>query len=255
MSADATDDRDRDSTATRRYDLQVHTDASPCSAATPAEIAVAAVEAGLDGIAITNHDTTEGVQQVRHAASGLDGDLDVIPGVEVTTTQGHLLALGVEKAPPQADPLAVIENVHEQGDVAVLSHPFDRLRQVYDRDLEAIAAAVDGIEVRNSRCVRRRYNEAASAFAARHGLAETGGSDAHFPREVGRAVTEYDAKIEAGFEAEAGTETEVRAEGGHEDGRGVLDAIRAGETRGVGRGSYLSGHVATKLHQFRRSVG
>jgi predicted metal-dependent phosphoesterase TrpH len=111
----------------------------------------------------------------------------------------------------------------------VLSHPFDRLRQVYDRDLEAIAAAIDGIETRNSRCVRPRYNADAEAFAARHGLTMTGGSDGHFPREVGRAVTAC---------------------------RGdVLDAIRAGETRAVGRGGYLSGHVATKVHQVRGLIG
>ena len=215
---------------TRRYDLQVHTDASPCSAATPAEIAVAAIETGLDGIAITNHDTTEGVREVRHAVSGLGTELDVISGVEVTTTQGHLLALGVREAPPRADPLTVVEDVHDQGGIAVLSHPFDRLRQVYDRDLEAIAVAVDGVETRNSRCVRPRYNDEAKAFAARYGLTETGGSDAHFPREVGRASTEFEDR----------------------DGSGVLDAIREGRTRSVGRGGYLSGHVATKLHQFRR---
>ena len=228
-SATGTESGERSRESIRRYDLQVHTDASPCSAASPAEIAVAAVETGLDGIAITNHDTTAGVSEVRHAIAGLDGEIDVISGVEVTTTQGHLLALGVHEPPPQADPRTVIEDVHDQGGVAVLSHPFDRLRQVYDRDLEDIAATVDGVETCNSRCVRPRYNADSKRFAARYGLAQTGGSDAHFPREVGRAVTE------------------CRGE--------VLDAIRAGETRSVGRGGYLSGHIATKLHQFARVIG
>lgn len=213
----------RDVGPVRRYDLQVHTDASPCSRATPAEIATAAIRAGLSGIAITNHDTLDGVEAVREAIADLGADLEVIPGVEVTTTQGHLLALGVREAPPRDDPVPVIEDVHDQGGVAVLSHPFDRLRQVYDRELEAIAAVVDGVETRNSRCVRRRYNGESAAFAARNGLAQTGGSDAHFPMEVGRAATAC---------------------------RGdVLTAIRAGETRAIGRGGYLSGHVATKLHQ------
>jgi predicted metal-dependent phosphoesterase TrpH len=234
-SEGTTTDRDEGESAdsVRRYDLQVHTDASPCSAATPAGIAHAASEANLDGIAITNHDTTEGVRAVRQAVAGLstgpEREIDVIGGVEVTTTQGHLLALDVENEPPQADPLTVVENIHDQGGLAVLSHPFDRLRQVYDRDLEAIAAAIDGIETRNSRCVRPRYNREAEAFAARHGLAMTGGSDGHFPREVGRAATEC-----------------------HGD---VLEAIRAGETRAVGRGGYLSGHIATKVQQVRGRLG
>lgn len=204
----------------KRYDLQVHTDASPCSRADPAEVAAAAAEAGLDGIAVTNHDTLEGYEAVENAAPE---ELDVVPGVEVTTTQGHLLALGVEEVPPKADPLTVVEDVHRQGGVAVLSHPFDRLRQFYDVDLDALAAAIDGVEVVNSRCVLPRFNRTARSFAREHELPMTGGSDAHFPMEVGRAYTVCDGP--------------------------VVEAIRAGETTAGGRGGYVSGHVATKVHQ------
>lgn len=208
-----------------RFDLQVHTDASPCSRATPTAVADAAVAAGLDGIAVTDHDTLAAVDAVRAAAPE---NLTVIPAVEVTTTQGHLLALGVEEVPPRADPLTVVDDVHDQGGVAVLSHPFDRLREFYDADLEAIADAVDAVETVNSRCVRRAYNDRARAFAAAHDLPVVGGSDAHFPMEVGRAYTECDGS--------------------------PLEAIRRGETRAAGRGGYLSGHVATKLHQFTERV-
>lgn len=207
-----------------RYDLQVHTDASPCSSTPPAAVVDAAVEAGLDGIAITDHDTMSNVGAVADLAPP---ELDVITGAEVTTTEGHLLALGVESLPPTTDTLTAIESVHAQGGVAILSHPFDRLRQYYERDLEALAAAVDGAEIVNSRCVRESYNERAAAFSARFGLAETGGSDAHFPMEVGRAHTLADGPI--------------------------LDAIRARETIARGRGRYLSGHIATKLHQARNA--
>ncbi|AZH26465.1 PHP domain-containing protein [Haloplanus aerogenes] len=202
-----------------RFDLQVHTDASPCSRATPSGIVDAAVAAGLDGIAITDHDTLDGYAAVARLAPD---SLTVVPGVEVTTSQGHLLALGVDEVPPKADPLTVVDHVHEQGGVAVLSHPFDRLREYYAEDLDRIAAAVDGVEVTNSRCVFSRYNRAARSFAAEHDLAITGGSDAHFPMEIGRAYTEC--------------------------GGPVLDAILAGTTETGGRGGYLSGHVATKLN-------
>lgn len=204
-----------------KVDLQVHTTASPCSRASPDEIASAAVSAGLDGIAVTDHDTMAGVAGVRAAAPDA---LTVIPGVEVTTSQGHLLALGVDSTPARGDPLSVIDDVHGQGGVAVLSHPFDALREHFDADLEAIAAAVDAVEAVNSRCVRPRYNDRSRAFAAAHDLPIVGGSDAHFPMEVGRAYT--------------------RCEGQ------PLQAVRDGETRAVGRGGYLSGHVATKLHQY-----
>lgn len=205
------------------YDLQVHTNASPCSTATPDEMVAAAVEADLDRIAITDHDTMANIDAAREAAP--DG-FDVIPGVEVTTTQGHLLALGVSTPPaPHTDPLAVIDDIHGQGGYAVLSHPFDILRESYDDSLESIAAAVDGVETVNSRCVRRRYNRRAATFAAQHQLARVDGSDAHFPMEVGRAFTIAE--------------------------RPVLESLAADDTTAGGRGGYLTGHVATKLHQAR----
>lgn len=202
------------------YDLQVHTDASPCSPASPERMVRAAVRAGLDGIAITDHDTLANVERARAVAPD---DFEVIPAVEVTTTQGHLLALYVEEAPPQADPLTVIDAVHDQGGLAVLSHPFDELRQIYDADLDEIARAVDAVEAVNSRCVRHTYNRRARSFASANDLPVTGGSDAHFPVEVGRASTVLPESPRA--------------------------AIPAGTTEGVGRGRYFSGHVATKTYK------
>lgn len=209
----------------RTYDVQVHTNASPCSNAAPADVVAAASRSGLDGIVVTNHDTLEGVAAVQKAAPD---ELTVIPGVEVSTTQGHLLALDVEDVPPQSDPLSVIEHVHDLGGLAVLSHPFDRLREHYESDLDAIGSAVDAVEVLNSRCLRMQYNERARAFALEHDLSVTGGSDAHFPMEVGRAYTACDGPL--------------------------LEALRRAETSSGGRARYLSGHAATKLHQLNESL-
>ena len=210
---------------TRRYDLQVHTDASPCSSASPENVVTAATAAGLDGLVVTDHDTVANVAAVRARAPPT---LEVISGVEVTTTQGHLLALGVEDAPPQTAPVDVVEWIHDRGGVAVLSHPFDTLRQHYQTDLAAIARAVDAVESVNSRCVLPQFNRRARAFAKTHGLPTTGGSDAHFPMEVGRAYTETEGDL--------------------------LDAVRRSEVRPGGRGGYVSGHVATKVHQFRTAL-
>lgn len=202
-----------------QYDLHVHTNASPCSRATPKEVVDAAMDANLDGIAITNHDTLEGYETVARLSPP---SLTVVPGVEVTTTQGHLLALGVNTVPMRGPPLDVIDDIHDQGGVAVLSHPFDRFRQYYSEDLEEIARTVDGVETTNSRCVLRRFNKRAQSYAEGHDLGETGGSDAHFGIELGRAYTLCDGPL--------------------------LNAIRTGTTQPGGRGGYLSGHVATKLN-------
>lgn len=205
----------------KTYDLQVHTDASPCSRTPPATMVESAIAAGLDGIAITNHDTVAGVSEAREAAASLDRDLEIIQGVEVTTDQGHILGLDITSPPPQTDALSVIDTIHRQGGIAILSHPFDRLRQCFTEDLSEIGRAVDAVETVNSRCLFNRFNTKAAEFAATYELPTTGGSDAHFSYEVGRAVTLCDDDI--------------------------LDAIRNGTTQTTGKGRYISGHVATKV--------
>jgi predicted metal-dependent phosphoesterase TrpH len=208
-----------------RYDLQVHTNASPCSRASPADVVDAAIDAGLDGIAITNHDTLAGYNEVADLAPT---DLMVIPGVEVTTTQGHLLALYINEEPPQSDPVTVIEHIHKQGGIAILSHPFDRFREYFHTNLDTIASHVDAVEAQNSRCLLPRFNRRAKEFATQHDLAITGGSDAHFAMEVGRATTICDSTLR--------------------------EAIKSTTSQTAGRGGYLSGHTATKLNDALRIV-
>lgn len=211
---------------TARFDLHVHTEASPCSQATPSDIVDAARGADLDGVAITDHDTMVGVARVREAAPS---SITVVRGVETTTAQGHLLAYGIEDPPePGSEPLAAIRHVHDRGGVAVLAHPFDWLREHYTDRLDTIADHVDGVETKNSRCLFSRFNDRAAEYAASHELPATGGSDAHFPHEVGRAVTI------------------VREP--------VPSAIRAGETTSAGDDRFVSGHVLTKYNDFLKLI-
>jgi predicted metal-dependent phosphoesterase TrpH len=136
--------------------------------------------------------------------------------------------LDVNEVPPQAGPLTVIDHIHDQDGLAILSHPFDRFREHYTTELERIATRIDGVEVQNSRCLLPRFNRCAREFADEHDLAITGGSDAHFPMEVGRSTTLFD--------------------------RSLRSAIEARATQTAGRGGYLSGHTATKLNDALRMV-
>lgn len=192
----------------------------------PKTVVNRAVARQLDGVAITDHDTMENVASVAEFAP--DG-LDVIPGTEVTTTQGHVLGLYVQRPPPQADPLTVIDDVHRQGGLAVLSHPFDKLRQTFTSDLPEILARVDAIEAVNSRVLVPRFNRHARETSQEYGLPVTGGSDAHFPAEIGRAYTVTESTPD--------------------------EALRTGRTDAAGRGGYLSGHVRTKLLDLLAYVG
>lgn len=79
-------------------DLHVHTpgsaDAEPENYGSPADIVAAALGAGLDAIAITDHNTADWCDVVAAAAAGTD--LIVLPGVEISTSEGHLLAIWEE---------------------------------------------------------------------------------------------------------------------------------------------------------------
>jgi hypothetical protein len=79
----------------RKLDLHTHTPASSCyrfQNHTAAEIVAAAIERGLDAIAVTDHNTAEWIDQMQQAAAGTT--LVVFPGVELSMSEGfHLIAL------------------------------------------------------------------------------------------------------------------------------------------------------------------
>jgi len=86
-----------------------------------------ASEIGLDAVVITDHDVIGESKRAAEIADeyGLIG----IPGVEVSTAHGHLLAVGVERMPPRRRPYdETIAWIHEHGGVAIVPHPFQRSR-------------------------------------------------------------------------------------------------------------------------------
>lgn len=144
-------------------------------------LAWAARRRGLDAIATTNHD------YYRELGIG-DGPLTVIPGIEVTTTHGHVLVVG--PSPPkfteagELTPTQVVDIAHDRGCAAIIAHPF-RNSTVRDADADFDAVEINGKGTESYDAVRR--------FARDHELPLIGGSDAHYPIEVGRAFTEVDA--------------------------------------------------------------
>lgn len=80
-----------------RIDLHVHTTASDGSL-TPTEVVRVALEQGLAAIALTDHDTVEGLSEAWAAANGTG--LEVVPGVEISSDwpvgDFHILGLYVD---------------------------------------------------------------------------------------------------------------------------------------------------------------
>jgi predicted metal-dependent phosphoesterase TrpH len=141
---------------------------------------------GIDRIAITDHNTAEGALALAAMAPEL-----IIPGEEIMTPQGEILAFFVrETIPPGLSPAETIRRLRDQGAVISVSHPYDRLRKGAweEPDLLQIVDAVDAIEIFNARCIYAEDNAKALAFAQAHDKPGTVGSDAHIAYELGRAT-------------------------------------------------------------------
>ncbi|KYH41285.1 MAG: metal-dependent phosphoesterase [Candidatus Bathyarchaeota archaeon B26-2] len=170
-----------------KIDLHVHTRFSRDSKTTLREVVLYAKMRKLDGVAITDHDTVEGAA----ALSQEDTGLIIIPGIEVSTSRGHILGLNVTTPIPKGlDPAETVEMIHEAGGIAVAAHPL----AVYKKGLGArrslSALRLDAVEVVNSSVFPFfLLTPLSRRLSLRLDLPQTGGSDAHIPEAIGLAYT------------------------------------------------------------------
>jgi predicted metal-dependent phosphoesterase TrpH len=169
--------------------MHMHTEYSRDSRVPLAEFAELARKAQLGAVCITDHDSVEGGLRLRE----LDTGLQVIVGEEITTADGELVGLYLEKrVTPGLTAEHTIELIHQQGGLAYVPHPFSRNRRRHLRRsvLERVAPKMDIVEVFNAREVASASNVLALEFARAHDLPGGVGSDAHRPIEIGRAYVE-----------------------------------------------------------------
>lgn len=169
-----------------RIEFHCHTEFSPDSRVSIAELIQTARKKKIDRVVITDHNRIDGALMAKELASEL-----IIVGEEVMTSKGELLAAFVKETIPRGlTPDRAISMLRSQGAFISVSHPFDSMRSgAWDYDeLEKIAPLVDAIEVFNSRCWSLKENQKAADFARKHSLAGTVGSDAHSNYEIGRAT-------------------------------------------------------------------
>jgi predicted metal-dependent phosphoesterase TrpH len=162
----------------------------------------------------------------------------VIPGTEISTKQGHLLALGVTKPLPAGlDFFETVALAHAQGALLILPHPYHRWRHGVGRRLAAGIGAVDAVEVFNSRYITGSANRKAAIIAKRFGKPGVAGSDAHNARYVGFGITYVTAEPDAAS---------------------ILSAIREGRTMAGGKmtplRTYTRQSLKGALRRIRRTV-
>jgi len=204
-------------------DLHVHTNYSRDGESSIEDIIHRAEIIGLDAIAITDHDTIEGAR----AALKISTDVIIIPGIEISTKQGHLIALGrLIEFPKGLEVLETIAIAREQGALLILPHPFHMMRHGVGLHFKNALSSVDAVEVFNSRYIVGSANMKAAKFAKKLGKPCVGGSDAHNARYVGYGKTLVNAE---------------------HDLSSILEAIRNGDSVATGRKTPLRTYTRQSL--------
>jgi len=188
-----------------KADLHLHTEASD-GTASARDVLRRAAGLGLGVIAITDHDTIDGALEARRLARAFG--VAVIVGEEVSTAEGHLLALFIEDALPAGRPAAeTIAAAHAQGGLCIAAHPYDwtvpslGTAGLHRRCRGAGTGewALDAIEGLNASATwpAGNANRLGQRVARRLGLPSVAGSDAHTLATVGRAYTLFPGRTTA----------------------------------------------------------
>jgi len=208
-----------------KIDLHVHTHYSYDSLITPEDLVFYAKKRGLDGVAITDHDRTDGALKIAK-----ETDVLIIPGIEVSSSNGHVLGLNAQKPIPQglsAD--ETVDRIHEAGGMAVACHPVGFFKGKLGKHINS---KFDAVEVINSSAFPFNYAvKHSQRIASRLGIAEVGGSDAHYGPEIGCAYTVVEAELEV---------------------EGIIKALRKGLCQPFGRAIPLTTRLKRELLLLKR---
>lgn len=203
-----------------RIDLHVHSTYSNDSLITPQVLQYYVRKCGLDAVAITDHDQFDGAREVFKNVG-----FPVVPGIEVSSSQGHVVGLAVNKPiPPRLSIEETVEKIHDAGGLAIACHPGGLFKRSVDENSEA---RFDAVEVINSSAFP--YNRCivtGERLANRLNISRVGGSDAHYGPEIGYGYTVLDATPDVSE---------------------IIQAIKDGRCRAEGRSIPLSLRVKRKL--------
>ncbi|MBE0669186.1 MAG: PHP domain-containing protein, partial [Anaerolineales bacterium] len=185
----------------------MHTIYSYDGTATVPAVLRRAKEIGLDVIAVTDHDEIGGALEAVELASHYG--MEVIPGIEITTAEGDLLALFItEKVDAGLSLIETVLKVRELGGICIAPHPMaggmgmkslSALSIIKALRNKKVADTLIGIEAYNGTAIDRVSNHYAHLLATRLKISQTGSSDAHVLEAIGLGATEFLGKTAADF--------------------------------------------------------
>lgn len=146
---------------------------------------------GLDGIAITDHNTIKGGLKAKYYETN---DFKIIVGSEIKSPRGEILGLFLSEEIKPGEFFDIITQIKNQNGIAIFPHPYDKIRKSAFHPDNNDLRFIDGLEVYNSRCLFEGYNKKALNVVNKNSLIFTAGSDSHFSNEIGNAgiITEIE---------------------------------------------------------------
>ncbi|MBN2101758.1 MAG: PHP domain-containing protein [Candidatus Aenigmarchaeota archaeon] len=212
-----------------KCDFHIHTRYSPDSNLSPDLIIKTAIKKKLDVIGVVDHDIFKGGPETKKLAAKIAPSMVVIPGEEIKTLSGEIIAFGIQNTIPRKLTLRkTIEEAKKQNAFIVVPHPFEKIRQGLGNAILGIKDDIDAVEAFNSRCFLGSFNKKALKFATENNIPVIAGSDSHFDYEIGSGYTYVDAEP---------------------DENSVLDAIKKGRTEIGGKITGLKPHFRTFIQK------
>lgn len=171
-----------------RIDLHVHTECSADSIITLDKLLFHAKRKRLDAVAVTDHDTLEGASRYIKRT-----DFLIIPGIEISSLGGHIVALGIDELVPKGLTIEeTLDRIHKARGVAIACHPSALFKGSIGH---RTSSRFDAVEVMNASVIPfGRSVSTSRRMALSLGLPQVGGSDAHYGPEIGCAYTTVEAE-------------------------------------------------------------
>ena len=176
-----------------KMDSHIHSKYSPDSKSKLEDIFKVAKKKDIEIIGISDHNTVEGSKKAQKLSK--DYNLLVIPSIEVSTLEGHILGFGCEeniKRDLQA--AETIDLIHDQGGLAIIPHPYCFYRHGLLCKENYKELKIDAIETKNARFIIGFCNNKAKKLSKKENLPGLGASDAHFYKFVGDCYSKIDCE-------------------------------------------------------------